>query len=156
MNLILTNFLNLPYDLQLETRNWRNSDNVAKFFKLQHISKETHIDWLEKLKEEKPKAIAFLISENGENIGVTYFHSIDYQYCLGDWGIYIHNEKYRGKGVGKFALCESIRRAKNELHLDTLFLDVRSDNKVALRLYEKYGFSPVSRDGDFIRYRKVL
>lgn len=79
MSVEFINFLDMPYELQLESRNWRNQDNVAGFFKIKNIDEETHIKWLKKLALEKPSIIAFFIKSDENYVGVTYFHSIDYE-----------------------------------------------------------------------------
>ena len=43
----LINFLEVPYEIQLETRNWRNSNSVLKWFKIPFIDEETRKNWLE-------------------------------------------------------------------------------------------------------------
>lgn len=91
----LINFLNTPYEKQFATLNWRNSKHVAEFFQIKHIDEETHQNWLEQLKVSNPKSIAFFIRANGIDVGVTYFHSIDYEKLRADWGIYIYAENMR-------------------------------------------------------------
>ena len=109
----LKNFKEIPYELQLETRKWRNSSNVAKFFKIPFIEKETHANWLKSLHNEKPNNIAFIIEYNNKPIGVTYFHSIDYKNKTCDWGIYIYEQELRGKHIGDKVLKQCISYAQN-------------------------------------------
>ncbi len=150
----LENFLNVDYELQMETRNWRNSKNVAKYFKIPYIEENVHKQWLESLKETYPRNIAFMISDNNEYIGVTYFHSINYKSKEADWGIYIYNENKRGQGIGEKALRLSIEYAIQDLHLKKIYLDVLKQNKRAINLYEKIGFKPTNeKDDTFFRYQ---
>ena len=157
----LISFLDLPYELQLETRNWRNSENVSKYFKIKYIEEDTHKKWLSSLNIKKPKNIAFVIEVNKEYIGVVYFHSIDYDKKQGDWGIYIYKDDFRGKGIGTEVLTKSIEYAKNELKLNFLFLDVLDSNNKAKKLYEKLGFiftgdKDIQENKVFLRYRLEL
>ncbi|WP_096024134.1 UDP-4-amino-4,6-dideoxy-N-acetyl-beta-L-altrosamine N-acetyltransferase [Campylobacter lanienae] len=153
----LISFLNIPYDLQMQTRQWRNSPNVSKYFKIPYISEETHKNWLNSLKKDKPSSIAFIIKANAQNVGVTYFHSINYEKNYADWGIYIYNENFRGKHIGQAALKESIKYAKDILNFSELYLDVKEDNAAAIKLYEKMSFIPTGeRDEGFLRYKLVI
>ena len=152
----LVNFLSISYELQLQTRNWRNQKNVSDFFKIKFIDEETHTKWLHKLTEKKPTTIAFLIKYDNNFVGVTYFHSISYERNLGEWGIYISNENIRGLGIGTMALSECINFAKNNLKLKKIYLYVLNTNNKAISLYEKIGFRLIENKSKFLRYEKEL
>ena len=156
MNINLIPFLSLPIELQIETRHWRNSDNVTRFFKIKEISYATHLAWLDSLKEVPPKNIAWVISYDSIFIGATYFHSIDYIRKSCDWGIYIYKDDFQNRGIGKIVLTKSIEQAKN-MKFKTIFLDVMDTNIRAITLYKKFGFFLCSTDNDsFSRYQKNL
>lgn len=153
MNIFLVSFLDIPYDLQMKTLEWRNSEHVTKYFKIPHITKEQHQKWLACLHNNPPSTIAFMIMNGSEPVGVTYFHSINYVSKEADWGIYIYDEKCRGKGIGNIALADCIKYAKNNLKLSRLYLDVKESNSRAINLYEKHGFKKVSTEEvNFLRY----
>ena len=153
----LVNFLDVSYELQLQTRYWRNSSDVAKYFKIKNIEEDVHAKWLESLHREKPTTVAFMIEIDGEYIGVTYFHSINYDLGYADWGMYIYDTKHRGKGVGTKVLQNCIKYAKNVMHFNTLYLDVLNTNNPAIALYEKCGFRFVEKEKDnFLRYCLLL
>ena len=155
MNLKLINFIELPYELQLETRNWRNSLQVSKFFKIKNITQEMHKNWLDSLVQKIPLSIAFVIYADLIPIGVTYFHSINYIEKYADWGMYIYNEQYRSLGIGHWVLNECIIYASQELQLKVLFLDVHEANKPAIKLYESCKFRIYKKSEDkFLRYEK--
>ena len=156
MNINLIPFLSLPIELQIETRHWRNSDNVTRFFKIKEISYATHLAWLDSLKEVPPKNIAWVISYDSIFIGATYFHSIDYIRKSCDWGIYIYKDDFQNRGIGKIVLTKSIEQAKN-MKFKTIFLDVMDTNIRAITLYKKFGFFLCSTGSDsFSRYQKNL
>ena len=149
----LVNFLEVPYELQMETRNWRNSENVAKWFKIPSIDENTHKNWLESLKKENPKNIAFIIKYKENFAGVTYFHSVNYETKSADWGIYIYDENMRGKGLGSKALKKSIKYAFDVLGFEKLYLDVLSTNEPAKRVYMNHGFEYCGEENGFIRMK---
>lgn len=54
--------------------------------------------------------------------------------------IVIGEEKYRGKGLGTESIKQVINFAFTELAYKRIILEVRPDNKSAIRAYEKSGF----------------
>lgn len=50
---------------------------------------------------------------------------------------------YRGRGFGKMLMAETIVRAKSVLGVNLLELTVFANNRVAIKLYEKFGFRKV-------------
>lgn len=150
----LINFLDLPTDLQLKTRHWRNQKNVSNYFKIKEIDEETHKNWLASLQEESIQNIAFFIKYENQYVGVTYFHSIDYDKNQGDWGIYLHDENIRGKGIGFKALTKCIEYAKERLKLKILYLDVMANNIAAIKVYEKCNSKLIAKEeNNFLRYK---
>lgn len=152
MRLELINFNEIPFETQLHTLEWRNSESVSEFFKIKQIDEKTHRKWLLSLKQNSPLNIAFIIKVNSSYVGVTYFHSIDYEKRQCDWGIYIYDNSNRGKGLGSIVLKEILKYAARELNMNKVFLDVKFDNAHAIKLYEKYGFKVEKKDGAFLRY----
>lgn len=59
---------------------------------------------------------------------------------VSEFAIYIGDEKYRGKGVGREAALETLRFAFYSLGLNRVFLKVLEENESAVRLYERMGF----------------
>ncbi len=156
MNIQLVNFLEKEESLQVETLSWRNAPHVARYFQIQAIDMKTHLHWLETLKEIPPTTVAFFIEVNQKAVGVTYFHSIDYEARCTDWGIYLHDEDTRGKGIGKEALRLSLQFAKTTLQMHRIYLEVLSDNLVAKHLYEQVGFRLIEERDSVLRYQKEL
>lgn len=158
MQVDLISFLDIPYEVQMETRKWRNSEQIAKYFKIPYITENVHKNWLNSLKQEKPKTVAFLIKKDGINVGVTYFHSIDYDHKFADWGIYIYPSSFCGLGIGTIVLDKCLDFARQNLDLSFLYLDVMKDNLKAVKLYEKFGFIfvGIEENENFLRYQKKL
>ncbi len=153
MTVKLIPLLELPRELQMETRHWRNSEKVARYFKIKYIDEATHINWLNIQAQPLPRIVAYIICVDEQHSGVVYFHSIDREKGIADWGIYIHLPQLRGKGVGKTVLTKSISMAREQLGLHTLYLDVKKDNMSAVRLYEDCGFVYLYDEEDgFARY----
>lgn len=156
MDIELVNFLELPIEQQLKSRFWRNSSEVAPYFKIKEIDEQTHKKWLNSLQNDYPQNIAFVIKYNNEFIGVTYFHSVDYEKSCADWGIYIHISSFKGKGIGSSVLQKCIEYAHDILNLRKIFLDVLDTNQRAIILYEKFGFKRIGKNNSFYRYEYCL
>jgi UDP-4-amino-4,6-dideoxy-N-acetyl-beta-L-altrosamine N-acetyltransferase len=139
MQIKLVNLKDADYKLQLEVRNWRNSEHVAKYFQIPNIDEETHKNWLKSLNEEKPKNIAFLIEVDGKFVGLAYFLKIDYEIKQADWGMYIYNQDLRGRGIGATVIQKCIDFARR-YDLIKIKLEVLNTNLGAIKLYEKSGF----------------
>lgn len=152
----LINFLQRSKTEQIETLNWRNSQNVTKYFQIQDIKLETHLKWLDSLTKPSPRTIAFFIENENKLIGVTYFHSIDYANKICDWGMYIYDTSDRGKGIGSKVLAQSLDYAANDLGIKSVFLEVLPDNERAKKVYEKSGFKLIENKQSFLRYQKDL
>jgi RimJ/RimL family protein N-acetyltransferase len=138
-------------ELQWQVREWRNLPHVRAFFKLERIEKEVHKRWLLGVRSTPPPTIGFLIYWNSQPIGLTYFHSLNYDDKVSDWGIFIHDKELRGKGIGDKSLSFCLAYAQTTLALDTVFLDVKPDNTRALELYQRKGFSVIEDQGDVLR-----
>lgn len=151
MNVSLQNFIDAPRSLQLESRDWRNSPQVSSFFRIPNIDEATHVRWLQSLLCSPPRVIAFFIQCDSIPVGVTYFSRICYAKKRGDWGIYIKDDAYRGRGVGRIALKSCILYAKDVLGLSRVELDVLPTNLRAISMYKACGFSIENASNDIIR-----
>jgi ribosomal-protein-alanine N-acetyltransferase len=54
-------------------------------------------------------------------------------------------EPYRGRGIGSALLRETIRVLREVYDVESIYLEVRVSNSVAIRLYEKFGFVKARR-----------
>ncbi|WP_047982633.1 GNAT family N-acetyltransferase [Ornithinibacillus contaminans] len=50
------------------------------------------------------------------------------------------DENYQGKGLGRMAMEQLIARVSREYEVNTLYLSILEENRVAQRLYESLGF----------------
>lgn len=156
MKIEFINLLEESDEIQLKTRDWRNSPEVAKYFQIAFIDEKTHIDWLKSLRENPPKNIAFLIKFNQEYSGLIYFLKINYIAKEADIGIYIYNQNLRGKGIGQTAFEFAINYAREILKLSTIKLEVLKDNFNAIKLYENIGFKFIEQKNNEILIYKLF
>jgi len=67
-----------------------------------------------------------------------------YEYVYRIWDFFI-DEKYQRKGIGKVALELAFEKVKAypQAKQSPLYLECHNDNKVALKLYESFGFQRI-------------
>ena len=134
---------------------WRNSEKVSCNFQIKYIDKKTHLNWLKSLYEKDPKTIAFLIKFKPvpKFIGLTYFRNINITSKSADFGIYIYDTEYRGRSIGDIVLKKMLHFAMKELDLSSINLEVLSQNKNAIKLYEKNGFKFIDEKNNVKQYK---
>ncbi|MCG8566570.1 MAG: GNAT family N-acetyltransferase [Desulfobacterales bacterium] len=71
---------------------------------------------------------------------------------VGRFGLAVH-PRYQGKGCGTALMAELINMADNWLNLTRLELEVSSENRVAIDLYEKFGFDMEGTAVDALFFR---
>lgn len=122
---------------------WRNSALVKSHFILQtDFTMESQKKWMEQV-IEKGKAVQFMIEviEEGDfDIGTVYLRDLDELHKKAEYGIFIGEEFFLGKGFGTEAARLMLDFAFRELGLHKIYLQVLSDNERAIKSYEKAGF----------------
>ncbi len=123
------------------------------------VSFEKELDWIcNMLKNiETKKAVALVLEVDGKVVGMANVtrNKYDSQRHIGKLGIGIRKE-FRGIGLGKRLMKAILREAKRILKLKIVTLEVYSPNKVAIRLYKKFGFKEVGRiKGGVDHYGKI-
>lgn len=121
---------------------WRSQAFVQKNFIYQGpFTKEVHENWL-KTQVETGKVKQFIIYEKKMDrpIGSVYLRDIDYANQKAEYGIFIGEEAFLGKGYGAEAGILTLEYAFKELHLHKIMLKVFSYNIRALKNYKKAGF----------------
>jgi UDP-4-amino-4,6-dideoxy-N-acetyl-beta-L-altrosamine N-acetyltransferase len=140
MNIEFVNILDVNDDLIEQVRIWRNSKQVSQYMYTNHpISKEEHLNWLEKLKTSD-SGKAWIIKYDQKSIGLAQLSNIDYINKTTEWGFYIADASIRGKGVGSAVLYKLIEHVFFEMKFDKMRTLVLTNNPVAISLYKKFGF----------------
>lgn len=123
---------------------WRNNPNVLKNFVDQRIlTLENHDKWLRDYVETGlvyQYIIEVFYYQEVVKVGSVFFKDVNLNYLTAEFGIFIGNDSFRGKGIGTIAAKLAIKKAFDELGLDTIFLRVFNDNINAIRSYKKIGF----------------
>ncbi len=135
--------------LRLMTKNdtdnivsWRNKEEVRSQFIYQKLfTRESHEKWMETM-VDTGKVVQMIIVENESEkpIGSVYLRDIDYEHKKAEYGIFIGELDYLGKGYGTEAAELMINYAFEYLELHKVMLRVYAENKRAIKSYEKAGF----------------
>lgn len=134
----LLNVVNLTKE-ELETiRSWRNKEEIRKWMYTDHIIvPEEHFSWVHRLRT-KNTAVYFLVEYGDEPVGVVGLSNINIKDKSASVGIYIGNEKFRGKGLGKLMMYALLKFSFDVFGLNRVQIEVFSNNIAAIRLYEKF------------------
>lgn len=125
---------------------WRNNPDVKKnLYSQDNITINQQHDYFHKFIETK-KIYQFVIIADGVECGTTFLKNIDTVNKSAEFGIFIGEESYRGKGIGTVATQKTIKLGFEELCLRSINLTVFSDNLGAIRSYEKAGFVVARND----------
>ena len=128
-------------DTELIVR-WRNADNVRQYFIYRgEFTAESHERWM-KEQVETGKVVQFIVCDivDDRPVGCTYIHDIDIQEKSAEYGVFIGEEEYRGKGIGKEALKLTLQVAFDELKLDKIISRAISTNKASINCFINSGF----------------
>ncbi len=108
------------------------------------ISLEMEEEMLVKLQKDGYN-FAIVQKENDELTGNCGLMNVDLVQRTAELGIFIGEEKHRGKGYGSEAMRLLLDYAFNLLNLHSVYLRVRSFNKAGQRCYQKVGFKEIGR-----------
>ena len=121
---------------------WRNSEYVKKHFLYrENITRRDHLDWL-KYRVKTGEVVQFIIIEKKSKtpIGSVYFRDIDRITGYAEYGIFIGEDKARGKGYGNETAVTMVGHYFDKMAGKRLILRVLKDNVPAIRSYERAGF----------------
>ena len=140
--------LSVDDGLKDKVRCWRNKEEIRKFMLSQHlISREEHFRWLESLKQRTNQKF-WIVFVNDIPIGSVYLQNIDHRQLTSEWGFYIGEENYRGKGIAKLILYKLLNLFFDAMQYETLFTKVLFSNTAALKIYKDFNFIEVSKSSD--------
>jgi UDP-4-amino-4,6-dideoxy-N-acetyl-beta-L-altrosamine N-acetyltransferase len=136
------------YKLSLEKKimilEWRNHESIRKWmYDSEIISEVLHLKFIENLKNNT-KNKYFLVQKNNTEIGVIYFNKIDVINKSTYFGLY-SNVNCKIAGIGRILEKKSIDFIFDTLKLNTLKLEVFSDNIKVINLHKKFKFREVGK-----------
>lgn len=139
-----TNILDVDKQLKEKVRQWRNKEEIRKFMLTQHIiSREEHLKWLENLSKNEGQKF-WIIFVDDVPIGSVYLQNINYKALNSEWGFYIGEDTYLGKGLAGLIIYKMLTIFFEEMKFDTLLTRALSNNTRALNLYRKFRFVDIT------------
>ncbi len=139
-NYRLINFRNLSEEEVRLVRSMRNSDSIRKWMYNDHIISETeHRNFLKSLGKATNRAYWLVKSEN-DYIGAINFLNIMWNHRNAYLGIYTNPNRTK-RGSGTILLDLILKVAFQFLNLHSLKLEVIENNRAAIGLYKKFGFT---------------
>lgn len=141
---------------------WRNNDSVRQNFIFQEpFTCEMHEAWM-KNRVQTGEVVQYIIEDKitNEPVGSVYLRDINAKNKSAEYGIFIGEDSARGKGFGSETASLFSQFSLNTLGLHRIFLRVFSENKSAIKSYEKASFviEGIARDMVFLngRYRDIV
>ncbi len=117
---------------------WLNDLEIKTLTLTPDFTKEEQSVFFNSLKARNDYWIKGIIEDNIP-IGVIGLKHINSSEKSAEYWGYIGEKEYWGKGIGKFMIEESLKKAE-ELGLTKIFLNVSGQNTRAKKLYQKMGF----------------
>lgn len=121
---------------------WRNKPFVRKWFLYrEEFTREGHRKWLENVVGQgRAEQFIIWVREEQHPIGSVYLRDIDREAKKAEFGIFIGEEEWLGRGIGEEAAKLILDYGFEELGLHKIKLRVLADNKRAIASYRKAGF----------------
>lgn len=153
-------------DLRLEAI---KSAPTAFLASVEEYSDKDDTYWQEKLKGYQGiDGLIFFAENNGKLVGmlgVDFNHRIKKRHAVTFGGVYV-KEKFRGHGIGGLLIGAALDEIKDKKDIVKIDLDVNTENKSAIALYQRFGFEIVGKyqkelyvDGkyyDFYEMERIL
>lgn len=135
-----TDILSVDDALKDKVRQWRNKEKIRKSMLTQHIiSKEEHFSWIESLKQKNNQKFWLVFADNVP-IGSVYLQNINHSQLNSEWGFYIGEDAYTGKGLAKQIVYKLLSYFFDVMNFETLFTKVLPINTTALHIYKTFNF----------------
>jgi RimJ/RimL family protein N-acetyltransferase/glycosyltransferase involved in cell wall biosynthesis len=132
---------------------WRNDPDIWRYTGHRPdkiVTYEIEFEWIQKvLKSNNEKRFAICIKQTGQYIGNVQLTSINgYDAAL---HIFIGEKEFWGQGYGFEATKLVLEYGFEVLQLQSIYLDVKKEHSVAIKMYKKAGFSDIFEYEEFCR-----
>ena len=131
---------------------WRNDPEVFKHTGTVYsneITLETELNWIKNvIAREDDYRCAIIV----DNVYVGNIYLTNIKNCEGEYHIFIGNKEYWGKGIASEASKLIIQYGFECLRLKSIFLNVKKENIIAIKLYKNLGFI-IESESDLIKMR---
>ena len=126
-------------------RDWRNQPSVAQYQYTDHtITAEEHEKWFARAVSD-PTARYWIITWNGEDVGLANLYDINRRSQRGYWAFYLAQDGFRGKGIGSAVEYLVLLHVFEELRLNKLCCEVLASNPAVVQMHKSFGFREEGR-----------
>lgn len=122
---------------------WRNNPLILEsLFSSEKITLESHTKWFERyiIGTDRKEFIIYHVGSD-KAVGTIGLSNIDIVNSKAEYGIIIGEDEFRGRGIAKAASMLILEHGFNILGLNKIYLKVLINNKDAIGLYKKLGFT---------------
>lgn len=135
------NILETGKDIQERVRLWRNTPRIKwSMTGGEDITPEQHSKWLDSLAGSISNKVQVAFAGT-EPFGIINLKKIDCSAGTSDWGIYIGEEAFLGRGIGKRLVYDVHTWGFSIPDIQKMYSVVRADNPKALCSYLKMGIT---------------
>ncbi len=121
----------------VKTISWLNSEDIKNTFGLTyHITVEQHDSWLKK----NPNYLMWTINYKEVHVGNISLQ-INNRHHSANLQIYIGDNRFRGKRIGYHTMLLLLNELFTKSEINRIELCTLTDNKIAIALYKKIGFT---------------
>ena len=133
----------ITYDDTDDIVRWRNSEAIREqFIYRQKFTAEGHNNWM-RTKVETGQVVQFIVWDKASDtkIGSIYLRDIDREQGHAEYGVFLGETQYIGRGIGKECYRLLLNYAFTELGLNTVFIRALADNIRSIKCAEHVGFT---------------
>lgn len=124
------------------TLQWRN--HYRSFFNSTHeISLEEHRQWYKQYQNKYDDLVLLVFDFQDRRLGQGAIYNIDEAHSRAEFGRFMVNPDFSGLGFMKAACEAMLALSQSVLKIETVYLQVKPDNRRAQHVYERCGFVPV-------------
>jgi RimJ/RimL family protein N-acetyltransferase len=132
---------------------WRNDPETRlNSVKSDEVAWSDHVAWFQSSVANSDRVI-YIVEFSGEKYGMVRFDKMTEEARAWEVSI-VMSPQFRGRGFGSLALRDAC--AEMETRDDTLLLraKIRRHNHPSLKIFERCGFSPEGREGEFVLFAR--
>jgi RimJ/RimL family protein N-acetyltransferase len=142
----------------LKSWRWRNDAEVWALTGTKpdrDITETIELEWIRKaLNNPKARRFAICISETNEYVGNVQLTNITHD--TAQFHIFIGNKSFWGKGVASRATGLLLDWVRKELKIQSIHLEVNSENEAAICVYKRNGFVVVGDESSTTLRMEIL
>lgn len=124
---------------------WDNDPDLFELTGKKFSHDDTQQEWWSHLVRDRSRLMFAIVDDTGRLIGDVELLQILWRAREAEVRISIGDKACWNRGFGTEALAEAMFAAFHFLALDRVYLRVRTDNRRAIKSYQKVGFRPVGR-----------